>query len=179
LGRPRGGARPAPPAPGGGEPQRATTALWLQFAALAAVVALAGWAIAQAAVPLSRASGLSQTIVGTLFTSVSTSMPELVIALAAVRRGALNLAVGNILGGNCFDVLFLAAADAAYRGGSLYHAVSGTQIGWLALGILLNGVLLLGMLRRQRHGPGNIGFEGVLVLAMYALGVVMLFAGKG
>jgi cation:H+ antiporter len=40
-------------------------------------------------------------------------------------------------------------------------------------------VLLLGMLRRQRHGPGNIGFEGVLVLAMYALGVVMLFAGKG
>jgi cation:H+ antiporter len=105
-------------------------------------------------------------------------MPELVIALAAVRRGALNLAVGNILGGNCFDVLFLAAADAAYRGGSLYHAVSGTQIGWLALGILLNGVLLLGMLRRQRHGPGNIGFEGVLVLAMYALGVVMLFAGK-
>jgi cation:H+ antiporter len=176
---PRGAVRAEPRAPGGGEPQRATTALWLQFAALAAVVALAGWAIAQAAVPLSRASGLSQTIVGTLFTSVSTSMPELVIALAAVRRGALNLAVGNILGGNCFDVLFLAAADAAYRGGSLYHAVSGTQIGWLALGILLNGVLLLGMLRRQRHGPGNIGFEGVLVLAMYALGVVMLFAGKG
>jgi len=156
-----------------------TPALWLQFAALAAAVALAGWTIAESAVSLSRASGVSQTVVGTLFTSVSTSMPELVIALAAVRRGALNLAVGDILGGNCFDVLFLSASDAAYRGGSLYHAVSPAQAGWLALGILLNGVLLLGMLRRQRHGPGNIGFEGVLVLALYALGVGMLFAGGG
>jgi len=156
-----------------------TRTLWLQFAALAAAVAVAGWAIAESAVSLSRASGLSQTVVGTLFTSISTSMPELVIAIAAVRRGALNLAMGDILGGNCFDVLFLSASDAAYRGGSLYHAVSPAQSGWLALGILLNGVLLLGMLRRQRHGPGNIGFEGVLVLALYALGVGMLFAGGG
>lgn len=159
-------------APGG---ELSTAKLWLQFAALATAVALAGWAIAEAAVSLSRASGVSQTIVGTLFTSVSTSLPELVIALAAVRRGALNLAIGDILGGNCFDVLFLSASDAAYRGGSLYHAVSPAQTGWLALGILLNGVLLLGMLRRQRHGPGNIGFEGVLVLVLYALGVAMLF----
>jgi cation:H+ antiporter len=116
-------------------------------------------------------------VVGTLFTAVSTSLPELVIALAAVRRGALALAVGNILGGNCFDVLFLVASDVAYRPGSLYHAVSAAQAGWLALGILLTAVLLLGMLRRQPHGPANIGFEGVLVLAFYAIGVAALFAG--
>lgn len=155
---------------------RSTAVLWTQFAALAAAVALSGWAIAESAVSLSLASGISQTVVGTVFTAVSTSMPELVIALAAVRRGALNLAMGNILGGNCFDVLFLAASDAAYRGGSLYHAISPAQAGWLALGILLNAVLLLGMLRRQRHGPGNIGFEGVLVLALYAAGIALLFA---
>jgi len=82
-----------------------TPTLSLQFAALAAAVAVAGWAIAESAVSLSRASGLSQTVVGTLFTSISTSMPELVIAIAAVRRGALNLAMGDILGGNRFDVL--------------------------------------------------------------------------
>jgi len=175
---PRGGVRTdAKPARAPGR-RTPTAALWVQFALLAAAVAAAGWVIAQSALPLSRASGLSQTVVGTLFTSVSTSMPELVIALAAVRRGALNLAMGNILGGNCFDVLFLAASDAAYRAGSLYQAVSSTLAGWLALGILLNGVLLLGMLRRQRHGPANIGFEGVLILALYALGVAMLFQGE-
>lgn len=151
--------------------------LWLEFGALAAAVAFAGWIVAQAAVAVTREGGVSQTVVGLLFTSVSTSLPELVIALAAVRRGALALAVGNILGGNCFDVLFLVASDVAYRPGSLYHAVSGAQSGWLALAILLTGVLLLGMLRRQAHGPGNIGFEGVLVLAFYAIGVAALFAG--
>jgi cation:H+ antiporter len=151
--------------------------LWLEFGVLAAAVALAGWLVAQSAIALTHESGLSQTVVGTLFTAISTSMPELVIALAAVRRGALALAVGNILGGNCFDVLFLVASDIAYRPGSLYHAVSPAQVGWLALGILLTAVLLLGMLRRQPHGPGNIGFEGVLVLAFYAIGVAALFAG--
>lgn len=151
--------------------------LWLEFAALAAAVALAGWLVAQSAIALARASGLSHTVVGTLFTAVSTSMPELVIALAAVRRGALALAVGNILGGNCFDVLFLVASDVAYRAGSIYQAVSKLQLGWLALGILLTGVLLLGMLRRQAHGPGNIGFEGVLMLALYGLSVLVLFSG--
>lgn len=151
--------------------------LWLEFGALAVLVAVAGWLVAQSAIVLAREGGLSQTLVGTLFTAVSTSLPELVIALAAVRQGALALAVGNILGGNCFDVLFLVAADVAYRPGSLYHAVSVTQSGWLALAILLAAILLLGMLRRQPHGPGNIGFEGVLVLAFYALGVATLFAG--
>lgn len=162
----------------GREPRgaRATARLWTEFWLLAAAVAVAGWLIAAAAIALARESGLSQTVVGTLFTSISTSTPELVVALAAVRRGALTLAVGDILGGNCFDVLFLVLSDIAYRPGSIYHAVSSVQAGWLALGILLTGVLLLGMLRRQAHGPGNVGFEGVLVLALYGLGVAALFA---
>lgn len=166
----------SPPPPARGDAGSGAR-LWLEFGALAALVALAGWLVAQSAVALAREGGLSHTLVGTLFTAVSTSLPELVIALAAVRQGALTLALGNILGGNCFDVLFLVAADAAYRPGSLYHAVSGAQSGWLALGILLTAILLLGMLRRQQHGPGNIGFEGVLVLSCYAIGVATLFAG--
>lgn len=40
--------------------------------------------------------------------------------MAAVRRGALTLAVGDILGGNCFDVLFISGSDVAYREGSIY-----------------------------------------------------------
>jgi cation:H+ antiporter len=43
---------------------------------------------------------------------------ELVTTIAAVRRGALQLAVGGIIGGNTFDTLFLTAADVSYREGS-------------------------------------------------------------
>jgi cation:H+ antiporter len=146
----------------------------LSFLLLAAAVAASGWVIAQSGIALSRQTGLSETLVGTLFTAVVTSIPELVIAIAAVKRGALTLAVGDILGGNTFDVLFLVFSDIAYRSGSLYQAVSMSMVFWLALNILLTGILLTGLLRRERQGPFNIGFEGILVLAVYLIGVTII-----
>ena len=41
--------------------------------------------------------------------------------------------------------------------------------------VLMTGILLLGMLRRQRAGPARIGFESVLVLALYAVSATILF----
>lgn len=151
--------------------------LWLTFCVYAALVALSGWVLARAGIAIVMQSGLSETVVGTLLTSVTTSMPELVVAVVAVRRGALNMAVGNIMGGNSFDVLFLVLSDFCYRSGSIYEAVSRTQMLWLSLTILMTSILLMGLLRREKHGPGNIGFEGVLVLGIYILAVAALFHG--
>lgn len=164
--------KPSPPKAGLGS---AGPGLWLPFLLLALAVAVSGWLIAETGIAITRQTGLTQTLVGTIFTSVVTSVPELVIAVAAVRRGALALAVGDIIGGNTFDVLFLVLSDLAYRSGSIYQAVSGTLAFWMALNILLTGILLLGLLRRERHGPVNIGFEGALVLLSYAAGVAVLF----
>ncbi len=149
--------------------------LWASFLALAAIVAVAGWVIGSAGIAISKQTGMSEGVVGTLFTATTTSLPEAVIAIAAVRRGALTLAVGDIIGGNTFDVLFLAFSDLTYRGGSIYHAVTQTQAFWLALSLLMAAVLLLGLLRREKHGVGNIGFESSTVLALYAAGVALLF----
>lgn len=160
--------------PSGGE---SIVRLWAVFALLALAVAVSGWVIARAGVAISHHLGVSQTVIGTLFTAVATSLPELVIAVSAVRRGALTLAVGDIIGGNAFDVLFLAAADIAFLGGSIYHRVSGDQAFWLALSVLLTAILLLGLLRRERHGIANIGFESFFVLLLYLLGLAVLFRG--
>ena len=162
------------PAPGT-ENDASVPALLARFALLAAVLAVAGYAVAKSAVAITQHSNLSETIVGSLFTAVATSMPELVIAVSAVRRGALTLAVGDILGGNSFDVLFVALSDAAYRGGSIYHALSRDDRFVMAVTILLTGILLLGLLRREKHGMGNIGFESVLMLVTY-VGAISLFA---
>lgn len=159
-------------------PKRAggpTRSLWLRLLIYGGLVALAGYAIAHTASVLADWSGLTTTAIGALFTAVVTSLPELVTALAAVRRGALALAVGDILGGNCFDVLFVALSDFAYLEGSIYHAVSSRQLFFLALTIILTGLLLLGLLRRERHGFANIGFESALVLALYIGGLGFLF----
>ena len=101
----------------------------------------------------------------------------MVTTLVAVRRGALQLAVGGIIGGNTFDTLFLVGADIAYREGSIYHAVEGNDLYWLATGLLMTGVLLAGLIVRQRRGPGRIGVESVLMMAIYGLALsVEIFA---
>lgn len=149
--------------------------LWVQFALNVPVLVVAGWLIARAGESIALRTGLTETGVGALFTAVATSLPELFTAIAAVRAGALTLAVGNILGGNFFDTLFVAAADIAFRPSSIYHAASLSSLYLIALALLLTGVLLLGLLRREPHGIGNIGFESFLVLVIFVGGYVVLF----
>ena len=152
-----------------------TLRLVLAFAGLALVLGVAGVLLARAGGRIADATGLSETAVGALMTAVATSLPELVTSLAAIRRGALQLAVGGIIGGNTFDVLFVVLSDVAYREGSIYHAISPGDLFWLAVGLAMTAVLLIGMIVRQRAGPARIGVESVLLLVIY-LGAVAVQA---
>ena len=152
--------------------------LWGKFAAAGLVVGVAGWGVARAGEVVAAQTGLTQSFVGGLMIAVTTSLPELVTSVAAVRRGALTLAVGGVLGGNAFDTLFAALADVAYRGGSIFHAVGPTELALTALTLLMAAVLLLGLLRRERVGPGRIGLESVVVLGLYLAGTLLLGFGE-
>lgn len=157
-------------------PAKQNVAMGLRFAFFAAVVVAAGYGVTRATIVLAEALGFNQSVAGAVFTAIATSLPELVVAIAAVRRGALTLAVGGVIGGNCFDTLFAAVADVAYRPGSLYHAAGAAgsrELMLLAAGIVMTAVLLLGLLRREKHGPAGIGLESVAILVIY-LGVMAL-----
>lgn len=144
--------------------------------ALGLVTAGSGAVVAESAENVVALTGLSEVVVGGLFMALATSLPELVTSIAAVREGALTLAVSDIVGGNFFDVLFLAAADVAFLQGSLYHApgVGDREIFLIALTLLLNIILLAGLLHRQEMGPARIGIEGVAMLVTYLAGFLVL-----
>ena len=125
---------------------------------------------------IANETGLSEGVIGGVFTAISTSLPELVIAISAVKMGALNLAVGDIIGGNTFDTIFIAASDIAYREGSIYSSISTNEIFWLAMTILMTGVLLMGLIHRERHGIANIGMESFLVIIIYISGLSILIS---
>lgn len=148
------------------------SSLWIRFGLMAAAVAASGFVIARSGLALTEVTPLSGTIVGGLFTSVASSLPELVTVIAAVRIGALTLAVSDIIGGNIFDVLFVTAADVAFRGGSIYHALEAQDLFLLALALMLTAILAAGLIHRERRG---IGFEGVAILALYVGGFALLF----
>ncbi|MDN2564970.1 sodium:calcium antiporter [Aquibium sp. A9E412] len=158
------------------EPQKgALGPLAMQFTLLALVLGASGYVVAKTGARISAELGVSETVVGTLLTSTATSLPELVTTLAAVRQGALQLAVGGIIGGNTFDVLFLSVADIAYRDGSLFHAVAQRDALMLVAAIVMTAILLMGLILRDRRG---IGFEGFAILGVYA-GVLGLQVALG
>lgn len=148
---------------------------WLWFLLYSAIVGFSGWLLGNTGIVIAAETGFSEGIVGGVFTAVSTSLPELVIAITAVRMRALTLAVGDIIGGNSFDTLFIALSDVAYRQGSIYRDVTANEIFWLAATLLMTGVLLMGLLHRERHGIANIGMESFLVIVIYGtcLGVLI------
>ena len=149
--------------------------LWISFVLTAAIVGGAGYFVAECGMVISEKTGLSESAVGGVLTALATSFPELVTVLAAVRQGALTLAVGDIIGGNCFDVLFIAAADFAYRDGSIYHVIGNQQLFLISIALLMTATLGMGLLRRQKKGIGNIGFESISILLLYCGAAVYLF----
>lgn len=145
-----------------------------RFAILLIFLAGAGLLLTELTLALSERTGLSQNLLGVVLTATITSLPELVTLVTAVRRGALNLAVGNIIGGNTFDVLFLSLADGAYRDGSLFHAMGPQHHLIIITGILMTSIVLLGLLARQKEGPALIGAESVFVTVVFVIFLALL-----
>jgi cation:H+ antiporter len=125
----------------------------LGYAASAAVILIAAIHLAESAGELAELTGLGKTFLGTTLVAVCTSLPEMVTSLAAVRAGAFDLAVGNILGSNSFNLALLVPLDIAAPG-SLLESVAITHV-FTALGtILATSLALMGQLHHvERRRP--------------------------
>jgi cation:H+ antiporter len=152
----------------------APPAMWWRFVALLTVLGAAGTTLAIAGESVVAATGLSETAVGVLLTGAGSSLAELVVSIAAIRAGALTLAVANVIGGNTFDTLLVGLADVFYREGSIYAAVGDDAVLVTAVALVATAVVTLGLLRRERHGVGNIGLESTVVLVLYGMTVFLI-----
>ncbi|MEE9367442.1 MAG: hypothetical protein V3V05_01120 [Pontiella sp.] len=92
--------------------------------------------------------GMEASLIGTIFLAISTSLPELVISFTSVRMGFLDMAVGNVLGSNMFNLLIIFVADVAMRGGSLLEQASSKH--WSSVVLILLLTLLAGTLLRAK-----------------------------
>lgn len=147
--------------------------LTVKFIAAGMVLVVSGVLLASSGIALVQLTGISESFVGALLTGVTSSMPELVTAITAVRIGALSLAIANIVGGNLFDTTIVGLSDLAYPG-SIFQDAGTSLPTLLSATLIMNTVVLLGLLRRERYGLGNIGLEGVLLLAIYGSVVIWL-----
>ena len=127
---------------------------------------------------LADVSQLGGTFVGTVFVALVTSLPEISTTLAAVRMKAYDLAVGNILGSNAFNMATLFGVDLFYSG-PLLSSVSDTHAVTAAAVIIVTAVLIMGLLYRAEKRywiiEPDAGLVFLLVVAAFA--VVYWFGG--
>ena len=117
------------------------------FAAAAAVLWFTGPRLAHVAARLADQSGLGGTFVGTTLVALTTSLPELVTAIVAVRAGAYDLAIGNTFGSNAFNMVIFLPLDMAHDG-SLFAAVAPSHALTAFAVVVATAVAVLGQLYR-------------------------------
>ena len=117
------------------------------------------------AVLIASGFGLSEAMIGVTVIALGTSLPELVVSIVSISRKEHELMVGNIIGSNIFNILFVTGVCAA-----IYPIASSDKI-WLNLALMLTAsVMFLVMAKRSSRISRP---EGIILLVFYAAFLIL------
>jgi cation:H+ antiporter len=152
----------------------------LMFGLAALVVVSAGFWIPRIAVDLARFMGWHQSLMGTIFVAASTSLPELVVTLGALRLGAIDLAVGNLLGSNLVNLALLGVMDILYFKGPLLRAVSYDHASTGLMAILMTSIVCAELVYRPpKKGLRLVSLGAFLLAFLFAANIFLQMLTKG
>lgn len=146
--------------------------------AAAFVVGAALW-LPQIGAELARETGLGEAFVGSLFIAITTSLPEIVVSLTAVRIGALDLGIGNVLGSNLFNLLILGLDDVFYVQGSLLADVDRGHVVSVLAVVMMNALFLIGLTERALTKRFVVAWDTGAIAAVYVAAVTLVFRLRG
>jgi cation:H+ antiporter len=146
-----------------------------KFLAAAAVIVAAGMYLPQVADELARTMGWGRSFVASIFMSLATTSPEMVVSISALRMGRAGMALGNLFGSCIFNVSLIFVDDVFYKG-SILTDVSQTHIFTAFLVLAMMGVSLTGLLfPRKKKGLGIMGWDAAVIFGLYLLGIFVIY----
>jgi cation:H+ antiporter len=162
--------------PGLEAPTHSLRAALTGYALSAAVIVGSGIWLPLIGVELAGLMGWSNSFVGSLFVAFATSVPELATTWGALRIGAIDMAIANLLGSNLFDVLILPLDDLAFRPGSLYAHISPIHTVSALTAALMSGAVVLALAFRPVSRVLRLGsWTSVVLLLLYLLNAGLQF----
>jgi cation:H+ antiporter len=146
------------------------------FGLASAITLAAGVALEASGNDLANRLGINGVIFGATVLATATALPEISSGIAAVRLGDNALAMGDIFGGNAFQVCLFLVADLV-AGKPVLPSAAGNLNAWLAaLGIALTAVYGFGVISRPAHTRFRVGPDSLFALVLFGLGIAGLFA---
>jgi cation:H+ antiporter len=143
------------------------------FIAACGVTLAAGVVLQLSGSTLADRAGMSGVIFGATVLATVTALPEISSGIAAVRLGDNALAIGDIFGGNAFQVCLFGVADLI--AGAPVLPTAGKQNSWLAaLGVALTAIYSVGVIVRPSRCLGRLGPDSVFAIVVFGLGIAGL-----
>jgi len=123
-------------------------------------------------------TGLGRTFVGSIFIALATSLPEIVVSRAALKMGAVDLAVGNVLGSNLFNIAILAIDDAFFFQGPILANIEPTHAITALAAMTMTAIITIALTYRSEKRILLFSWESVGVALVYALTSLVLYAKR-
>ena len=141
----------------------------------ALVIGLGIW-LASIGDRLAATTGLSRSFVGNLFLALSTSLPEIAASLAAIRLGAVDLAIGNVLGSNLFNILLFFVYDLADGKNNFWASLTNSNAFAAVMTTMMTGVVIISLMyRASPKMPYRVSWDGFVLAGMYLGSMVFLY----
>lgn len=126
-----------------------------------AILIVGGRILVNGAVGIAEAAGLSQALIGLTIVAVGTSMPELATSVVATRKGHTDLAIGNIVGSNIFNVFWILGLSSIITA----LPISSGMLMDVLVGTVATALLFVVMFLGKRHRLER--WEGISFLLLY------------
>lgn len=145
-------------------------------AGLAVVVFLSGMVLSVTADALAVQTGLGSGLTGLVLLGLATSLPEISTVTEAVRLRRFELAIGEVLGSNVFNLSILFAADLAFAGPSITSVAGGFETAAAAIPLVMTAILIIGLLEQRNRYFLRLGIDSWAILAVYFGGLALLYS---
>jgi cation:H+ antiporter len=146
------------------------------YAINAVIVIIAAMFLPKIGEGIAESTGLGQSFVGNVFIAISTSLPEVVVSLAALKIGAVDLAVGNLFGSNIFNILILAIDDVLFVKGPLLSFVNQNHAISALSAIMMSTVAIIGLTYRSEKKQMLLAWDSAGIVVMYLINLVLLYS---
>ena len=146
-----------------------------RFAFFALIIVIAASYLPYVAGQLATITGLGRTFVGSILVALSTSLPEIVVGRAALQMGAVDLAVGNVLGSNLFNLLILAIDDVFFLKGPLLSSVSATHAVTACAAMTMTAITMIALMYRSKKRVLLCSWDSIGVFLVYIVTVMLLY----
>ena len=121
------------------------------------------------------ATGFGEAFVGNVFIALASSLPEVVVSIAAVRMGAIDMAIGNLFGSNLFNIFILCIDDLLFVPGPLLSVISPNHIISVLSAITMTAISIIGLTFQAEKKSLPWAWDSIAIMLIFVINIVLLY----